>query len=669
MTSPDAIFFRILQPDPDDKGDTLRQAITDTNLSQLNDETFQVIPAEFGDIPNSPFPYWMGDKIRKIFCELSKFEPFYGQARTGLQSLGADDIFIRAWWEVPGYEIGRENRWVNFAKGGESKLWYGDVYLVTDWEHDGRRQKEYAIQKYNSITRKITGLSLYFKPGLTYTAYTNLGFFPRTLPADCIFSLAGPGIFVKNDDLGWVHAILSSAVAKYFLKLMTDRRKWEPGYVKQIPFIRPDSQITTYLASLSETAIQLTKKVEKFDETTHIFHLPATISSTIVSSIRSCIKEYLGTEKERQVQLNIIDDRINQTVSDIYDVPEILEYESVEQQLEDDPDEADDWQLTNINTPDFVTDLLMWCVGVAFGRWDVRFALDQSLLPELQGPFDPLPVCAPGALVGPDGLPAQSGNIVSEAWLRARPNVISLPEDFQGVATIQNEDYPLPIVWSGILVDDPTHPWDIVTAVRRVLQLIWSNQAVAIENEACQILGYDSFRDWFRDPNKGFYNFHIKRYSKSRRKAPICWLLQSQKRNYGLWLYYHRLNKDTYFTTGREFVDAKIKLEENLLEELRQAGVSKTGSALKAQEKMLATQIDMVEEIKAFGKALDSVALLELNPDLNDGVVLNIAPLHEITPWKEANKYWNELLKCKFNWSTISQQMLQKGHRKRMKND
>lgn len=666
MTLPNAIFFRILQSAPDDKGDALHQAISDINHGQPNTKTFLVIPAVFGDIPNSPFPYWMGDKIRKIFCDLSKFEPTYGQARTGLQSLGADEIFIRAWWEVSGNEIGKDKRWVNFAKGGESKLWYGDVYLVTDWEDDGKRQKEYAIQKYNSITRKITGISLYFKPGLTYTAYTNLGFIPRTLPADCIFSLAGPGIFVKNDDLGWVHAILSSTVTKYFLKLMTDRRKWEPGYVKQIPFIRPDENITTYLASLSEMAIQLTREKEKSDETTHIFHLPAITHCSTISSINSCVKEYLGSDTERQIQQYTIEDKINKTVSDIYDVPETLGFESVEPLQEADTYEAntvDNWQPTNINTPELVADLLMWCVGLVFGRWDVRFALNQSLLPELQDPFNPLPVCSPGTLVDSEGLPAKPGNIVSEAWLCARPDVINLPEDIQEAATIQDEDYPLPIAWSGILVDDPTHPWDIITTIRQVLQLIWGDQAVTIESESCQILGYDSLRDWFRDPNKGFYNFHIKRYSKSRRKAPIYWLLQSAKRNYGLWLYYHGLSKDTYFLAGREFVDAKIKLEENHLEEMRQASATKSGSALKAHEKALSAQADLVEEIKTFGNALDTAALLELEPDLNDGVVLNIAPFREITPWKEAGNYWNELIKGKYTWSTISQQLLQKGHR------
>ena len=48
-----------------------------------------------------------------------------------------------------------------------------------------------------------------------------------------------------------------------------------------------------------------------------------------------------------------------------------------------------------------------------------------------------------------------------------------------------------------------------------------------------------------------------------------------------------------------------------------------------------------------------------LDPDLNDGVVLNIAPLRKFVPWKEDQKYWNELLDGQYEWSSIGKQLRQ----------
>jgi len=43
-----------------------------------------------------------------------------------------------------------------------------------------------------------------------------------------------------------------------------------------------------------------------------------------------------------------------------------------------------------------------------------------------------------------------------------------------------------------------------------------------------------------------------------------------------------------------------------------------------------------------FEDKLRRATTLHLDPDLNDGVVLNIAPLWELVPWKEARSYWDD---------------------------
>ena len=224
--------------------------------------------------------------------------------------------------------------------------------------------------------------------------------------------------------------------------------------------------------------------------------------------------------------------------------------------------------------------------------------------------------------------------------------------------------YPIRIVWDGILVDDSDHQDDIVRMTRESLEVIWGAGADSVEHEICENLDISELRDYFRKPGKsGFWDDHISRYSKSRRKAPIYWLLQSAKKNYALWLYYHRLDKDLLFKALVIYVEPKIRFESSRLETLRSQKIAVGASGKEANKiaKDVDQQEEFLSELADFEDKLRRAANLHLEPDLNDGVVLNIAPLHELVPWKEAQNYWEELLKGEYEWSSISKQLRQKG--------
>ncbi len=78
-------------------------------------------------------------------------------------------------------------------------------------------------------------------------------------------------------------------------------------------------------------------------------------------------------------------------------------------------------------------------------------------------------------------------------------------------------------------------------------------------------------------------------------------------------------------------------------------------------ERVIAKQEALIAEISDFRNELERVARLQLTPDLNDGVIISIAPLHNLVPRNEAEKMLQELVQGKYEWATMSKQMRQRG--------
>jgi hypothetical protein len=209
-------------------------------------------------------------------------------------------------------------------------------------------------------------------------------------------------------------------------------------------------------------------------------------------------------------------------------------------------------------------------------------------------------------------------------------------------------DYPLCISWPGILVDDENHPEDIIARVREALEVIWIERADAIEGEACELLGVKTLRDYFRRP-PGFFADHLKRYSKSRRQAPIYWPLSTAKGSYTLWIYYHRLTDQTLHTVLADFVDPKLKAVRAEISTLRE-----TGNHRNRLEELL----DMEKELADFHAEIERIIKLPWKPNLNDGVLITASPLWKLfrlPKWqKDLKACWEKLEKGEFDWAHLA---------------
>ena len=272
------------------------------------------------------------------------------------------------------------------------------------------------------------------------------------------------------------------------------------------------------------------------------------------------------------------------------------------------------------------SELVLWMIAAAFGRFDIRYATGASSLPNHPEPFSPFPPRSAGMLVGEDGMP-----------LKSTP-----------------DQYPLELPESGMLVDDPGHPLDLTAAVRKIFSLMFGEHADAFWNEIEQLLapkGKD-LRAWI---SANAFERHLKLYSKSRRKAPVVWQLGLPSGRYSVWLYAHRLSRDIIIQIENDITGPKVAHEErqltSLIESAGKDPTSRDAGEIEAQRAFVGELREMLDEVKR--------AAHVWHPALDDGIVLAMAPLLRLVPqnrgWqRELAAKWRELVGGGYEWAKLA---------------
>jgi hypothetical protein len=178
------------------------------------------------------------------------------------------------------------------------------------------------------------------------------------------------------------------------------------------------------------------------------------------------------------------------------------------------------------------------------------------------------------------------------------------------------------------------------------------NHPKSLWDEAQEQLGRGDLERWLR---KDCFGEHLARYSKSRRQAPIFWQLGTPSGQYSVWLYYHRATKDTLYYVLNDYVKPKLSHEQARLTTLAQeAGPTPSTAQRRAIEKQEA----LVAELRGFRDDVERVAPL-WSPNLNDGVIINAAPLWRLfghtKKWqKDCYKCWEKLTKGDYDWAHLA---------------
>jgi hypothetical protein len=274
-------------------------------------------------------------------------------------------------------------------------------------------------------------------------------------------------------------------------------------------------------------------------------------------------------------------------------------------------------------------ELLSYLVGCALGRWDVRIGGDPALAPPRPDPFDPVPICSPGMLVGKDGMP-----------VRAAPS-----------------SYPLELPPDRLLLDEPGHRWDVLAAVRKVAAVLFADPDTILEEIQGLLVRQQrrgasrDLRHYFR---QNYFRDHLGRYSKSRRKAPIYWYLSVPSREWGLWLYAPFGSREMLYAVVREARRKETALSESV-KQLRLEEGKAAGRARSEFSRRLEGEESLLGEVKAFRVEAERIAELVWEPDLDDGIVLCAAPLADLFPaWPDAAAERKHLRGGEYPWATAA---------------
>jgi hypothetical protein len=566
-------------------------SVTKMLHSRIADQRiYEVNPDSFRIIPGTPFAYWVSDDLRSLFESLPAFESEGRSVRVGLQT--SDDFrFVRGWWEIDPTREG----WPCFAKGGKYSPFYADVYLVVNWMAEGHEVKNFFDDKTKKLKSVLRNPEFYRLPGLTWPSRAKK-FAPQALGKGCIFSQRGFFAYFSSGDQAAALALFNSLAFDYLFKTALGRFGYPEflvGILQKMPWAEPDQGTKISLKVLAHRAWSLKRNLDTVNETSHAFLLPL--------ALRTRLGQYdpLAIEAD----LAQIQAEIDAIAFDLYGFSEVdrlaafghgsgmaADTEEVDE-TEDDEDGAE------LAVPP-IDALLAWATGVVFGRFDWRLATGEREAPHEPDPFDSVPTKSPGML--PDGA-----------------------DPFHAHA--------------GILVDDPGHPHDIAHIIEEVLDRVGAPVP-------------DDVRRWLQ---VDFFAFHLQRYSKSRRKAPIYWPLTTASGSYTLWLYYPSLNSQTLYTAINDFLEPKLKEVGAGGTALRNKGSARTRDEEKQFETLRAFELELIE----LRDTLLGIAQ-GYQPNHDDGVQITAAPLWPLfrhKPWQKVLKdTWAKLEKGDYDWAHLA---------------
>ncbi len=543
---------------------------------------FRASAEDFKKIPGGPIAYWVSQKILATFDEPSLGEVIITE---GQNKTADNSRFVRLIWEVSRDHIGRDRKWLEYAKGGSFRKWYGNIEHLVDWSPEARAHYR------RDPSCRIVDDRFWYLEGITWTDITSGGTSFRYLPSDTTFDMSGPAAFFEHtESIGRYLCLLNSIYVRQLLPIINPTLHAQLRDIKSIPMLRVASE-QPELARLARTCIGLAQEDWNSFERSLSFESPPIARSHYLEPLLS--KSYARLRSdwyEKTRELHRLEEENNRIFIEAYGLQDELtpDVPLSEITLTCNPHyryggDKSEQELEDLLRADTMREFISYAVGCMFGR----YSLDK-----------------PGLIL------ANQGETL-EDYLRLVPQPRFTPD----------ADNVIP------LLDGDWFPDDITGRFREFLRVTFGDahyeENLRFVETALGKKGKPlAIRDFFL---KDFYGDHVKRY----KKRPIYWLFSSPKGSFNALIYLHRYRPDTASIVLQYLRDFRSKL---LSDRDHQEQMSISTSASQGEK---TKALKRIEELKKILVELDDyerdtlypLATRQIPLDLDNGVKVNYLKL------------------------------------------
>ncbi|NQT71992.1 MAG: BREX-1 system adenine-specific DNA-methyltransferase PglX, partial [Chloroflexi bacterium] len=309
----DAIFVKLNDLYETRRYDALFEAFDNYLAGNVHGLLYTIPQSKLKIIKSWPFIYWISDEFREKFGGEALGDK--NKALTGLMT-GNNNKYLRFFWEVNPDDLSEHypsdhKRWVGYQKGGPFVRWYGNNWIVVDFENNGSNLATTDNKEY------------YFKKGISYSASGSKGASFRFIENRYCFDKGGSCVFNVDKKMTdeYLLGFMNSKLCGYIVNCLNPTVNRQVGDIRRIPLVNPSSMQDQSVSALSRANILIKKKLSQYS-----FVEPEFSKSPFDLFPRGELKNRLSLffnyENHLLAQILINEAIINEKIFQVYDLTE-----------------------------------------------------------------------------------------------------------------------------------------------------------------------------------------------------------------------------------------------------------------------------------------------------------------------------------------------------------